>query len=50
METTQKGCARSAGIQVRRFDNSANGDSGKDVKNIVLAGWNRWRKMTGILC
>ena len=27
-----------------------NGDYDRDVKNRVQAGWNRWRKVTGILC
>ena len=29
---------------------NSNGNRGGDVKNIVQAGWNGWRRMSGLLC
>lgn len=28
----------------------SNGDCGKEVKNPVEAGWNGWRKVSGVMC
>ena len=28
----------------------SNGECGREVKNRVHAGWNGWRKMSGVIC
>ncbi|KAK3547576.1 hypothetical protein QTP86_025465, partial [Hemibagrus guttatus] len=42
------GCSRSAVVSIYQIQ--SNGECGKEVKKRVQAGWNGWRKVSGVLC
>ena len=50
IETTKKGCARSVGIHVSGFDHTANGDSDREVTNMVVVRNTHysWYRLDGI--
>ncbi|KAG2462952.1 YSM6 protein, partial [Polypterus senegalus] len=57
-EREVSGMVRMQGVELAKVDEfkylestvQSNGDCGREVKKRVQAGWNGWRKMSGIIC
>ena len=57
-QDTSSGTVKMQGEEVAKVDDfkylgstvQSNGECGREVKKIVQAGWNRWRRMSGVIC
>ena len=50
-----KGTVKMQGEEVAKVDKylgstQSNGECGREVKKRVQAGWNGWRRMSGVIC
>ncbi|KAF7643594.1 hypothetical protein LDENG_00236740, partial [Lucifuga dentata] len=57
-ERDSSGMVRLQGIEIKKVEDfkylgstvQSNGECGKEVKKRVQAGWNGWRKVSGVMC
>ena len=57
-QDTGSGTVKMQGEEVEKVDDfkylgstvQSNGECGREVKKIVQAGWNRWRRISGVIC